>query len=251
MREPGDDLLDGLDDIREVPEPGQEITEEEFSTPSVDTRPELGYEIDVGIDMSTPNIMGGGLAPSPHSTGGGARGSGYVPPNSSDYIEDSGFISIFEELAEESPFAVGFNSSDGTARVLRPDGLLHVKETESGLSFTYIGDNFADEDYPDDAKAFQGQMLDMKQSRITDRELSGDSLERINSSSHSDWEITEGEYTFVMSQDTPFSMRMAEIGGADKGISFQLNEYSEAQEFAEVFTGQTYDGEFNRDYSEL
>lgn len=252
MREPGDDLLEELDEIREVPKPDEEIPQEEFSDPSLDTQPELGYEIDVGLDMSTPDIMaGGGLAPSSRSGGGGARRSGYVPPNSEDYIDGSGFISIFEELAEESPFAVGVDTSDGTARVLRPDGLLYVEETESGLSFTYIGDNFADEDYPDDAKAFQGQMLDMKQSRISDRELSGDSLERINSSSHSDWEITEGEYTFVMSQDTPFSIRMAEIGGADKGISFQLDEYSEAQEFAEVFTAEAYEGGFNRDYNEL
>lgn len=252
MKEPGDEILDELDDIREVPEPEGEITQDEFTTPSIDAKPDLGYEIDVGIDMSTPDIRaGGGLMPSSRSGGGGARRSGYVPPNSGDYLDGSGFISIFEELADESPFAVGVDSSEGTARVLRPDGLLYVEETESGLSFHYVGEKFADPDYPSDAKAFQGQVLEMSDSVLSDVEISGDQLERFNSRSHTDWEVSEGEYVFVVSEESPFSIRLGEIGGMNKGLSFDLNDYADAEDFSEEFLGTDYDGGFEVSYSDL
>jgi hypothetical protein len=241
----GEGLIDDIEEIREVDEPDTGVPEDALE-PSLDAdMVELGPEtLESGVDMSTPDLGGGGLVSSaPPASGGGGAGSGYVPPNSSDHFEGSGFLDVFSGAVsdESSPFAVTFDQGEGAGSVVRPDGTLYFEETEEGLAFQYVGENFADPDYPVDEKAFEGQNLDLGEVRITSKEIG-------EGSSYGGREIESGSYRFLSSEDTPFDVMMGSAGSTLLGLSFELTDAGDLKEFAEEFAALEYGGDFEMSY---
>jgi hypothetical protein len=243
----GEGLIDEIEDVREVDEPDTGVPKDALE-PSLDAdMVELGPDtMESGVDMSTPDLGGGGLASSaPPASGGGGAGSGYVPPNSEEYFEGSGFLDVFNQVVddESSPFAVAFDHGEGAGSVARPDGTLYFEETEEGLAFQYVGENFADPDYPVDEKAFEGQNLDLGEVRITSKEVG-------EGSSYGGREIESGSYRFLSSEDTPFDVMMGSVGSTLLGLSFEITDAGDVKEFAEEFSALEYDGEFEMSYGE-
>jgi hypothetical protein len=109
-----------------------------------------------------------------------------------------------------------------------------VEESESGLDFRYVGDRFADPDYPVDEKKFEGNNLDLRDVSITEKEMGEDS------------------YDFLVSDEVPIDYRVCDVGSVGLSVTFSMDEHQDVQRFAESFgVPEGYDGDFERSYEDL